>query len=150
MTKFSFENVDDLSKPMIVSLEVEIDAYGGLNNFLLNPFFIDRWDANPFRSPERLYPVDFGAPLEEIIIFNLEYPDTYAIDELPGDVGLALPNAGGRYLFKIQNTGNRLTMNSSLLINKTIFTSEEYHYLKELFSRVVSTQQTELVFKSKL
>lgn len=150
VTKFSFENVDDLSKPMIVSLEIEIDAYGGLNNFLLNPFFIDRWDANPFRSPERLYPVDFGAPLEEIIIFNLEYPDTYAIDELPGDVGLALPNAGGRYLFKIQNTGNRLTMNSSLLINKTIFTSEEYHYLKELFSRVVSTQQTELVFKSKL
>lgn len=148
--KYSFENVDDFTKPMVVNMQIEINAYSGVNNFLLNPFFIDRWDANPFQSSERLYPVDFGAPMEEIVIFNLEYPDSYLIDELPADLGLALPNAGGRYLFKMQNTGNTLTMNSSLLINKTVFTSDEYHYLKELFSRVVSTQQTDLVFKTKL
>lgn len=149
VTKYTLENTDDLTKPMIVSLDVEIDAYKGLNNFLLNPFFVDRWTANPFKSSERFYPVDFGAPLEEIVIFTLEYPETFVIDEIPGNLGLSLPGAGGRYIFKIQNAGTILTMNSSLLINKPVFGPDEYHYLKELFSRVVSTQQTDLVINRK-
>jgi transglutaminase-like putative cysteine protease len=150
VTKYTVENADDLTKPMIVNLEIEIDMYKGVDNFLLNPFFIDRWEGNPFKSSERLYPVDFGAPLEEIIVFNLEYPDTFEIDELPENLGLSLPDAGGRYIFKIQKSANTVTMNSSLLINKTVFGSNEYFYLKELFNRVVSTQQTDLVFKKKL
>jgi hypothetical protein len=81
------------------------------------------------------------------MIFNLDYPAEYEIDELPTKVALALPQAGGRYLFEIQNTGNKLTMNNSLLIAKPLFTSSEYHYLKELFNSVIATQQTELVFK---
>jgi hypothetical protein len=53
-------------------------------------------------------------------------------------------------MFTIQNTSNTLSMYSSLLINKPVFSSEEYHYLKELFSHVVATQQTDLVLKKKL
>ena len=91
--------------------------------------------------------MDFGAPLEEIMIFNLEYPSGYEIDELPSKVGLNLPQGGGRYIFEIQNAANKLTVNNSLLIAKPVFTSHEYHYLKELFNNVIAVQQTELVFK---
>jgi len=151
ITNYKIENVDDFMKPMVVTLEVEMDGSGiGTDNFLFNPFIIDRWDGNPFKSSERLYPVDFGAPIEEIIVLSLEYPVAYEIAELPVKVGLALPDAGGRYLFNVQNNGNTLTMNSSLLISKTLFTSNEYHFLKELFARVVATQQTDLLFKKKL
>jgi hypothetical protein len=62
---------------------------------------------------------------------------------------LQLPAGGGRYLFTIQKQGNSLAMNSSLLIAKTVFTATEYHYLKELFARVVSIQQTDLVLRKK-
>ena len=81
---------------------------------------------------------------------SLEYPAGYEIDELPGKVGLSLPGGGGRYLFTVQNTSNTLTMYSSLVISKPVYSSEEYHYLKELFSQVVATQQTDLVLKKKL
>ena len=110
---------------------------------------IDRWVANPFRSSERSYPVDFGIPVEEVVILNLEFPESYEIAEMPARVGLALPDAGGRYIFNLARNTKGLTMNSSLQINKTVFSSNEYHFLKELFGRVVATQQTDLLFKRK-
>ncbi len=148
---FEFQNADDLKKPLVLKLEVEIEAFDNLNtnSFLFNPFLVDRWERNPFKSSERLYPVDFGAPLEQILVFSLTYPDKFQIDELPQKVALALPNNGGRYIFDTQQLGNRFTMNHSLQISKTIFTSEEYHYLKELFNRVIQVQQADLVFERK-
>ena len=84
-----------------------------------------------------------------ITILSLEYPDGYEVEGLPGKIGLALPQNGGRYIFEIQNVPRKLSMNNSLLIAKPVFTSGEYHYLKELFNNVIAAQQTELVFKKK-
>jgi hypothetical protein len=64
-------------------------------------------------------------------------------------VALSLPNAGGRYLFGIQNLGNKVTMNSTLIINRTLYTPEEYHYLKELYNRVIQVQEADWIFKKK-
>ncbi len=149
--KFQIENSEDLKKPVVVKLEVEIEGYDSLNsnNFLFNPFFIEPLKTNSFRSSERLYPVDFGAPREKIMIFSLEYPSEYEIDGIPPKVGLTLPQNGGRYIFEIQNAANKLTVNNSLLIAKPVFTSNEYHFVKELFNRVIAVQQTELVFKKR-
>jgi len=145
------ENLDDLKKPLNIKFETETELFdqATADNFLFNPFFMDQWRKNPFKSQERLYPVDFGAPLEETMVVILEYPEDYEIAEIPAKVGLVLPDAGGRYMYSIQNVGHTLTMNSSFTINKTVFTSLEYHYLRELYDRVVAVQKTDLVFKKK-
>ncbi|HOX83308.1 MAG TPA: hypothetical protein PLJ60_07320 [Chryseolinea sp.] len=148
---FEFQNADDSSKPLVLKLDVVIQAFDNLNTnqFLLNPFMGERLENNPFKSSERSYPVDFGAPLEEILVFSMIYPKNFEIDELPAKVGLALPNNGGRYICEFQQLDNRVTLNHSLQISRTIFSSAEYHYLKELFNRVIQVQQTDLVFKRK-
>jgi hypothetical protein len=150
ISDFKIENLDDISKPLIFKLDVEFGdgIYGG-DHFLFNPFITDQWQRNPFKSAERLYPVDFGAPLEEIMILTLDYPAGYEVDGLPNKVGLSLPQGGGRFIFDIQNSMNKLSVNNSLLIAKPVFTSQEYHYLKEIFNNVLAVQQTELVFKKK-
>lgn len=151
ITEFNIENEEDLSKALVLKLKVEMEVYDSLNddNFLFNPFIVEQLKSNPFKSKERLYPVDFGAPLEEIFILNLEYPSNFDVDGLPSKVGLSLPQNGGRYLFEIRNANNKLTMNNSLLISKPVFTSHEYHFLKELFNSVIAAQQTLLVFKKR-
>lgn len=148
---FTIENFEDAKKQLVIRLEVEAEIGEKLNDqeFLLNPFLVEHWKRNPFRSSERLYPVDFGSPLEEVMILNLEYPSDYEIEELPNKIGLVLPQNGGRYIFEIKNVANKLSMNNSLLINRPIFTSHEYHYLKELFNNVIAAEQTQLVFKKK-
>jgi len=148
---FQLEHVDDFNKPLVEKLDVEIGGYDNLegNNFLFNPFLFERLERNPFRSNERLYPVDFGTPIEQTMILNLEYPEEFELIDPPAKIGLALPNSGGKYIFDVQGTGNHLLMNNSLVIGKTVFTSEEYHYLKELFNRVIQVQNTDLIFKRK-
>jgi hypothetical protein len=151
VTKFALENVDNLNKPLVVLLDVDVEVGGllGGGSFLFSPFIVDQWKRNPFRSTERLYPVDFGAPLEEILILNLTYPSDFELDEIPAKVALKLPANGGHFIFEINDASNKLSMANTLVIAKPIFTSQEYHYLKELFNNVIATEQTQLVFKKK-
>lgn len=151
LTGYKIENPEDLSQPVTVTLEFEWLCYENpqAQNFLFNPFVFDRITKNPFQSKERLYPVDFGSSQERSIMMTLEYPQGYQPEELPAKVGIALPNATAKYGFDIKNEGNKITMQSFLTIAKPVFTSDEYHYLKELYAQIVANQQTELLFKKK-
>ena len=150
ITGYEFTGTDDLDKPFVVKLNVEFNAFDPkAANFLFNPFFFEKWSENPFKSKERLYPVDFGLPLDRLTVFNLEYPASLEVVNIPEKVGLSLPNQGGRFLFEAQNIGNKLSFNNSLSIRKTVYTSGEYHYLKELFARILQLQQSDLIFKKK-
>jgi len=151
VSQHKIENADDVKKPFTIKFETETELFdqATAGNFLFNPFFMDQRKHNPFKSAERFYPVDFGAPLEETIVVMLEYPETYEPVELPQKVGLVLPDAGGRFIFNVQNMGHTLTVNSSFTINKTVFSSLEYHYLRELYDRVIAVQNADLIFRKK-
>ncbi len=152
ITGFELKNPDDFQKPVILKLEIEITAFDNLQvaNFIFNPYILDKWSGNPFKSNERMYPVDFGAPIERTTILQLEYPSDFKIVNIPENLSLSLPNSGGRYILETKNIDNKLTMNNFLSINKTVFSSAEYHYLKELFSRILQVQNGELIFQKKI
>jgi len=142
-------DVDSLHKPLSETFDVELDGFASdqERHLVLSPFIADRWESNPFKSPERLYPVDFGIPIDETVIINLELPPGIKITDLPQKVALGLPNAGGRFLFEARRTDTHLTFQSNLTISRTLYTSTEYHYLKELFNHVVSTQNLDVVLE---
>lgn len=145
-------NTDELDKPLVQKLEVEITAYDDVkaSNFMFNPFIVGRWEENPFKSNERLYPVDFATPMEYITMLNLEYPEQFEIVSRPEKTGLLLPNAGGRYLCEVTIKGNKLSLNNALTISKALFSSTEYHYLKELFARIIQVENGDLIFKKRI
>lgn len=149
LTGYSLDNPEDLNKAVTVRLEFEWQCFDGeqAQNFLINPLLFERIAENPFRSRERFYPVDYGFAKEGSIVATLEYPQEYQPTELPAKVGIALPNSAARYGYELKNEGNKITLQSYLTIAKPLFTSEEYHYLKELYSQIVASQQTELLFK---
>jgi hypothetical protein len=151
ITGYELKNIDDIEAPVSRKLQIEIRAFDDLqvSNFLFNPFLLDRWAENPFKSQERLYPVDFGVPLTRVSILNLEYPVEFEIVNIPEKVGVSLPNSGGRFLYEVKKLNNTLSLNNSLNINKAVFSSTEYHYLKELFNQILQVQNGELIFKKK-
>jgi hypothetical protein len=151
VTSFKVENADDLSKPLIRNLEVQITNGENIDSdqFLFNPFVTGRMEENKLKSPDRLYPVDFATPMDQSFILTLEFPDTFGPVDLPKTVALSLPNAGGRYIYDVKTFGNKLTMNSKLLVNRAVFTANEYHYLRELFASMVSVQQNDFYFRKK-
>lgn len=148
---YKIENLDSLENALTETLEVEIEGFDNLDSekLLFNPFFAKRFEENPFKSKERLYPVDLGAPIEIHVILKLEYPENFKLMNRPPEIALSLPNNGGKYLFNILNSGNILTLNNTLSLTKPLYSSEEYHYLKELFNRIVQAHKLDLIFAKK-
>lgn len=151
ITQHSLSNVDDADKPLTGQFSVEIEGadYADKSKLYLNPFFTEKLDKNPFTLQERLFPVDFGAPIESQLIVRLEIPEQFVLIDPPAPVALGLPNKGGRFLFDVQQTGKHITLKSLLSLNRAVYSPDEYHYLKELFNKVIEAHQTNLVLSRK-
>ncbi|TKC10288.1 DUF3857 domain-containing protein [Pedobacter polaris] len=148
--KHEISKIDSVDLALIESYEVEFAVHDGTNKeqLFLNPFFINRISKNPFNLNERTYPVDLGASSDERIIINITLPEKYTLQDKPKDMAMALPQAGGRYLLQSSVTDNVLSLSQILQFNKAIYTSEEYLYLKEFYSKIIQNQKTDLVLKS--
>ncbi len=147
---FSSENLLKMDKPLVERFEIiftsdEVKPA----RIYFNPFLNGKWTENPFKSIERFYPVDFGAPLQQIVAITIKLPPNYQIDDFPKPQTLALPQEGGRYIFAANKTDNSIVIRNSLLLNKAVYNSNEYGPLKELFARIVQIHQTDLVFLRK-
>jgi hypothetical protein len=147
ITNLEIQNLEDVEKPLIEKMSVEMPAFSEDDSqFLLNPFLVNRTVRNPFRSQERLYPVDFGATMDERITIVLTFPEGVRLENLPEEVGLMLPGGGGHYVLKALKEGRRVSILSWLTTKKPLYNHEEYFYLRELFARIVQVQNTDLIF----
>ncbi|WP_113661283.1 DUF3857 domain-containing protein [Pedobacter nanyangensis] len=143
---FKISNVDSVENALVEEYDFEFNiADTEQNSNYLNPFFINPIRKNPFKLNERNFPVDLGAASEERITIDISLPDNFRVKEQPKDISLALPNQGGRYLLQTRIEANRLMVNQQLLFNKAIYTSDEYHYLKEFYNRIIQAQKSDVL-----
>ncbi len=115
----------------------------------INPMVIGRYEENPFKLEERIYPVNYGAPVKEVISYSIDIPEGYLVDELPQPVAVALPDNAGKFLYSVSAVGNKIMVNSQFLINKVEFSTEEYPYLRAFYSQIVAKQAEQVVLKKK-
>lgn len=150
VNSFELAGADIYEPKFVHTFNVEIEMLDQLGDgFMLNPFISHRMQTNPFKLTERLFPVNFGTLQEYTIVLNLTYPENFILVEKPAKTALSLPGGGGRFLFDIIDNGNKATMTYSLTLAKPIYSSAEYHYLKELFNRAVNVQNFDWLFKKK-
>ncbi|MBX7124678.1 MAG: hypothetical protein K1X47_03220 [Cyclobacteriaceae bacterium] len=147
VTRYDIHGLDSVEVPVKehFTLNLPLDLSASL--IYLSPFMIDRIGKTPFSLKERNYPVDFGAPLDEAFVFTLEVPASYRVDELPENAAVVLPSGGGRFLFSATHYGNKVTLSSTFTIVKSVYTPGEYPALREIFSRMISLQQSQIVLK---
>ncbi|OGX82218.1 transglutaminase domain-containing protein [Hymenobacter coccineus] len=104
---------------------------------------------NPFRHEDRQYPVDFGAPQEEMLLVALTLPDGYELAETPKNAIIDLPDGGGRYLFNVAAIGSTVNFTSRLALRKPVYTAAEYTHLREFYRLMLEKQAEKLVIKKK-
>ena len=149
INEFRIENRYDVTKPLSETYSVVFAGFDSLNveRIYFNPFILGRWAENPFKSDERLYPVDFGAPLSYSYTFSFEYPSNYSIETVPDKIALALPDDGGSFIFETQIDANQISMRSMLKTNRYIYNSNEYFALREVFAQIVQLHKTYIVLQ---
>ena len=57
-------------------------------------------------------------------------------------MAVKLPNGGGNYIFNIQEKDGIVQMSSRFRISKSLYSPEEYHYLKEFYKQIIKSQQS--------
>lgn len=145
-------NVDSLDNTICEKYDIEIKEYDNTNNARLafNPFILDQISVNPYKLAERNYPVDIGMPNSDRYTLVLHLPKDYSIETPPQDIGIALPNNGGKFVTNFQADSNSFTFSHIWQLNKSIYSPEEYPYLKELYNKIILTQKGEMILKRKI
>ncbi|MCG6188637.1 DUF3858 domain-containing protein [Maribellus maritimus] len=112
-----------------------------------NPCLFEKFDENPFKLEERKYPVDFAYPLNNKLTFSFTVPENWTVESIPENITMGLPDNAGKFLYSIQQMGNRIIFNQSLTISNSIFLPQQYKSLKEFFRLLVDKQNEQIVLK---
>ncbi|MEJ1236873.1 transglutaminase domain-containing protein [Chryseolinea sp. T2] len=151
LEKSEFVNAKEVSENFKELHEIKITDHvaGGTDIIYLNPFLAMQEKENPFKSPTRLYPVDFGSPVENLYMCKFTIPDGFDVDEMPKPLILKLGQNSGKYTYNITRSGNVFNLLSQLSINNSLFTQDEYADLREFYDVVVAKQAEQIVLKKK-
>jgi len=149
VAKSEFTNANEVSEAFKELHEVVIEdqVISAGDVMYVNPFVVLREEENPFKLEKREYPVDFGSPLEELLICKIMIPEGYAVDELPKSQLLKLPDNTAKYIYSLTQNGNVLSLTSDLQINRSLFSQDEYPHLREFYNMVVAKQAEQIVLK---
>lgn len=147
--KSDIENVDSLDLPLSEKYEVEINVYDNLNKNRLafNPYFLNKITENPFKLADRTYPVDWGAPTDTKVILTVHMPAEYTVENPPQNLGMVLPNQGGRFITAYDVQAGSFTFSHNIQLSHSIYSSEEYPYLKELYNKIIQAEKADIIFK---
>lgn len=151
VTKTSFENMKEISKPVKESHELVISDHVTSSGDVMyvNPFVVDQMSQNPFTLKERTYPVDYGSLKEKIYMYKITLPEGYTIDELPQSRVIALPGGAAKYTYNITNMGTYINVLSNFQINRNLFVQADYPNLREFYNQVIAKQSEQIVLKKK-
>jgi transglutaminase-like putative cysteine protease len=151
ISKTEITNTKEIQQPMKEAYELimsdQMTSAG--NQIYLNPLLIYRIEENPFKLKNREYPVDFSSPFDRVYMCRIKIPEEYRVDELPKPKVMALPSNAGKYTYSVTQSGNILSVVSSLQINRSIFDQAEYPNLREFYNMVVAKQSEQIVLMKK-
>lgn len=147
--EYQYNNLDSLSLPIYIDYKISMkeDQDGEVGIMYINPILIDRQKENPFTSPTREYPVDFGAPYSEAYNLQLTIPEGYAVEELPKSNSLVMEGKAGQFKYQVTQVGNKIVLNFRLSIDKALFLPLEYPALQNFFNLVINKQAEQIILK---
>jgi hypothetical protein len=146
---FGIDSLNNYELPVTVHYDFDLKDFSAANILYFNPMLVDRYGNNPFKSMERLYPVEMPYKIDEIYTLTMDIPSGYQVDELPKSARVAYNENEGSFEYLIQKGEDNIQMRVHLKLNKAFFPVEEYSTLRDFFAFVVKKENEQIVFKKK-
>ena len=149
VSKFELDSLDKYEE--VLGIKYDFDFTGEKEDIIyLNPMFGEGYKENPFKSAERLYPVEMPYGFDETYTLQMDVPSGYEVDELPKSMVVKLNEENeGMFEYRISQSGSGISFRSRIRISRAYFMPEEYEMLREFFNLVVKKQAEQIVFKKK-
>ncbi len=147
--EYHYNNLDSLTQPVNIEYKIAFKegSDGNTGIIYLDPILINRQKNNPFTAPTREYPVDFGVSYSETYTMQLTIPEGYGVEELPKPKSLIMEGKGGQFNYQVLQVGNKIVLNLSISIVKSLFIPSEYQILKSFYDLIISKEGEQIVLK---
>lgn len=148
----TLENMEDQDKLQNIKMDFELqESIGDEDILYISPIFSGKMSENPFKQPERAYPVDFGYGSDYTYKLTLEIPKEFTVESLPKNTNTTLADKSGQFIFSstFDAATNKINLMSKIMIRNPVYYAEQYHELRELYNRIIQKQEEQIVLKRK-
>jgi hypothetical protein len=152
IAKTELENTDDVSNPFVRKHDFTVNELATIagERIYFNPVMYNPQKENPFKNPERKFPVDFGALIEETFIATYTLPQGYVAEEIPKSIRVSLPEDGGKFTYAVSSSEEgKISISSKVSLKKTMYFAEEYEVLRKFYDQIVQKHAEQIVLKKK-
>jgi hypothetical protein len=147
--KSRIDSLSNYDEPIAIAYELDFNPEKA-DILYINPMFGEGYKKNPFKSEERLYPVEMPYTMDETFILTMEVPAGYVVDELPKQILAKYDEDGKSYFeYRIQQSGNTISLRSRIKLVRAYYEPDEYVGLREFFNMVVKKHNEQIVLKKK-
>ncbi|MFD2828583.1 transglutaminase domain-containing protein [Leeuwenhoekiella polynyae] len=152
LTAHQLKDLNKLEKPIVESFQFKIDQAVDQvpGQIFLNPLLFFRERESPFKSDERISPIDFDYPFTHNTTITIELPAGYAVASLPESTKIALPDDMGIFLYTIHEQNNILQVMTRFNLNSTFMPAEYYQTLKEFFKIRIDKENEKVILKKSI
>jgi hypothetical protein len=142
-------NLEKANEPLKETITLEVLNAAQINEGIMyvKPTLKSGWEVNPFKSENRTYPVEFPYPTNDQYVLNLTIPEGYKVEELPKSMTLSLPPEDARFSYQVSHDDKTIKLSMKIQINKILYPSEEYTYLRNFFNQVSAKLEEMIVLK---
>ncbi len=146
---YAYVNLDSLELPIIQEYKISLKEgqEAGSDIVYIDPIVIGRVRSNPFNSPQREYPVEFGVPSYDIFTIQFKIPEGYKVDELPKNLSMTTEDNGAKFVYQVVQAQNKIVVSLRISIDKTTFLPSEYQGLKEFYNAIVNKEAEQIILK---
>ena len=150
LTNTRIDSLGKYDEPVGVSFDFEL-ASEKEDIIYFNPMLGEGIKENPFKSAERLYPVEMPYNSQKTYILQMKVPEGYEVAEMPKQVVVKLNEEGDAlFEYRISQSGGNISMRTGLNFKRTYFLPEEYEMLREFYNLIVKKHGEQIVFKKKM
>ncbi|HWC51959.1 MAG TPA: transglutaminase domain-containing protein [Chitinophagaceae bacterium] len=149
ISKISNCEIDSLNNPEEpLSIKYDFTMNLAAPNLYINPMFGLGRNANPFKSEERVYPIDFPTAIDEIYTLNFDVPKGYEVVGLPKSMLLKLnENKDAIFEYQVFKENAQIFLRARLQVKRTHFHAEAYSGLRQFFDIVIRKYNEQIVCK---
>jgi hypothetical protein len=149
ISNFTLDSLDQYDNPVQMSYNLQLENPEE-DILYIDPMFGQGYKENPFKSEERLYPVEMPYVFDQTYLLTMEVPNGYVVDEMPKSMIVKLNDQNdGIFEYRITQSGTSISMHSKVKFKRAVFQPEEYEMLRGFFSYIVSKHNEQIVLKKK-
>ena len=146
-------NPENMSSPLTINITFAADNYiQDMEDLIMfNPVISGGWKENPFKGEQRIFPIDFVAPISQKYLLMFKIPDGYEVDEIPKSVRFVSQDKSMQFIYGARIIGTELLqVTCQLNIGKAVYTQLDYNEIRKFFELVVSKQAENVLLKKKV